>query len=41
MHEGLDITDPKQRELAAIRLIAKMPTLAAIAFRTASVNMLS
>ena len=29
-----DISDSKQRELAAIKLIAKFPTLAAIAFRT-------
>eukprot|EP00331_Platyophrya_macrostoma_P002733 CAMPEP_0176423934 /NCGR_PEP_ID=MMETSP0127-20121128/10562_1 /TAXON_ID=938130 /ORGANISM="Platyophrya macrostoma, Strain WH" /LENGTH=446 /DNA_ID=CAMNT_0017804945 /DNA_START=136 /DNA_END=1476 /DNA_ORIENTATION=+ len=35
MHDGLDIKDPQQRELAVIRLVAKMPTLAAIAFRTA------
>lgn len=32
--ETIDVSDPKQRELAAIKLIAKMPTLAAIAFRT-------
>jgi len=32
--KNLDISDPKQRELIAIKLIAKMPTLAAIAFRT-------
>lgn len=29
-HEGLDVDDPAQRRLAAIRLIAKMPTLAAM-----------
>jgi citrate synthase len=29
-HEGLDVDDPVHRRLAAIRLIAKMPTLAAI-----------
>lgn len=28
------VKDPKQRELSAIKLIAKMPTLTAIAFRT-------
>ncbi|TNV79586.1 hypothetical protein FGO68_gene5624 [Halteria grandinella] len=28
------VSDPKQRELSAIKLIAKMPTLTAIAFRT-------
>ncbi|CDW85790.1 citrate synthase [Stylonychia lemnae] len=33
-HEAVDVTDPKQREQYAIKLIAKMPTLAAIAFRT-------
>jgi len=36
MHDELDVMDPKNRELAAIRLIAKMPTIAAIAFRTAA-----
>ena len=30
----MDIKDPKQRESAAIKLIAKFPTLAAISFRT-------
>ncbi len=32
-HDTLDINDPEQRRLAAIRLIAKMPTLASAAFR--------
>ena len=32
-HDKLDVTDPVQRELAAKRLIAKMPTVAAAAFR--------
>ena len=32
-HDTLNINDPEQRKLAAIRLIAKMPTLAAAAFR--------
>ncbi len=32
-HDTLDITDPEQRRLAAIRLIAKMPTIAAAAYR--------
>lgn len=32
-HE-IDITDAKQREAVAIKLIAKFPTLAAISFRT-------
>ncbi len=32
-HDTLDINDPEQRRLAAIRLIAKMPTLAAAAYR--------
>lgn len=32
-HTNLDLNDPKQRELVAIKLIAKMPTLAAIAYR--------
>jgi len=34
LHNTLDIKDPIQRELSAIKLIAKMPALAAIAFRT-------
>ncbi|WP_257385158.1 citrate synthase [Tahibacter caeni] len=32
-HDSLDINDPAQRKLAAIRLIAKMPTIAAAAYR--------
>ena len=32
-HTNLDLNDPKQRELTAIKVIAKMPTLAAIAYR--------
>jgi citrate synthase len=32
-HDSLDIDDPKQRQLAAIRLIAKMPTIAAACYR--------
>lgn len=32
-HDTLDITDPEQRRLAAIRLIAKVPTIAAAAYR--------
>jgi citrate synthase len=32
-HDGLDVDDPAQRRLAAIRLIAKMPTLAAMIFK--------
>jgi len=32
-HMNMDLTDPKCREYVAIKLIAKMPTLAAIAFR--------
>lgn len=34
LHNTLDIKDSFQRELSAIKLIAKMPVLAAIAFRT-------
>src|SRR6478735_765013 len=30
-HDSTDITDPWQREVASIRMIAKMPTLAAMA----------
>jgi citrate synthase len=32
-HDSLDIDDPAQRKLAAIRLIAKMPTIAAACYR--------
>jgi citrate synthase len=32
-HDSLDIRDPEQRDLASYRLIAKMPTLAAMAYR--------
>ena len=32
-HDTLDMNDPEQRRLAAIRLIAKMPTIAAAAYR--------
>ncbi|MFD2367966.1 citrate synthase [Pseudoduganella sp. GCM10020061] len=32
-HDSLDINDPHQREISAIRLIAKMPTLVAMAYK--------
>ena len=32
-HDSTDITDPAQRELASLRLIAKMPTIAAMAYK--------
>jgi citrate synthase len=32
-HDSLDINNPEQRELAAYRMIAKMPTLAAMAYK--------
>jgi citrate synthase len=32
-HDSLDINDPQQREISAIRLIAKMPTLVAMAYK--------
>ncbi len=32
-HDSLDINDPKQREIAAYRLIAKVPTIAAMAYK--------
>ncbi len=32
-HDSLDINDPWQREVAAIRLIAKVPTIAAMAYK--------
>ena len=33
-HDNLDIKSAKYREIAAIKLIAKFPTLAAISYRT-------
>src|ERR1700751_6275753 len=32
-HDSTDISDPRQREIASHRLIAKMPTLAAMAYK--------
>jgi citrate synthase len=32
-HDSLDITDPAQRQMAAYRLIAKMPTIAAMCYK--------
>ncbi|MCD9033332.1 citrate synthase [Luteimonas sp. Y-2-2-4F] len=32
-HDTLDLADPEQRRMAAIRLLAKMPTIAAAAYR--------
>jgi citrate synthase len=32
-HDSLDIQDPTQRQVAALRLIAKMPTLAGMAYK--------
>ena len=32
-HDSTDITDPKQREVASHRLIAKLPTIAAMAYK--------
>jgi citrate synthase len=32
-HDSTDITDPSQRMIASIRMIAKMPTLAAMAYK--------
>ena len=32
-HDGLDMNDPAQRRLSAIRLLAKMPTIAAACYR--------
>lgn len=32
-HDSTDVNDPWQREVAAIRLIAKLPTIAAMAFK--------
>ncbi|HSB95947.1 MAG TPA: citrate/2-methylcitrate synthase, partial [Spongiibacteraceae bacterium] len=35
-HDSLDINNPQHRETSAIRLIAKMPTLAAMAYKYSS-----
>ncbi|MCB1338142.1 MAG: citrate (Si)-synthase, partial [Maritimibacter sp.] len=32
-HDSLDINDPWQREVAAVRMIAKMPTITAMAYK--------
>ena len=32
-HDSIDIKDPVQREMASIRMIAKMPTIAAMAYK--------
>ncbi len=32
-HDSTDITDPKQRQIASHRMIAKMPTIAAMAYK--------
>ena len=32
-HDSTDISDPRQREVATIRMIAKMPTIAAMAYK--------
>ena len=32
-HDSTDVNDPQQREIASIRMIAKMPTIAARAFK--------
>lgn len=35
MHNDFDVDDPRDREYISIKLVAKMPTLAAYAYRTA------
>jgi citrate synthase len=35
-HDSTDISDPRQREIASIRMIAKMPTIAAMAYKYSS-----
>ncbi|MEM1318253.1 MAG: citrate synthase, partial [Pseudomonadota bacterium] len=32
-HDSTDITDPEQRDIASLRMIAKMPTIAAMAYK--------
>jgi len=34
MHQDFNINDPRDREYISIKLVAKMPTLAAYAYRT-------
>jgi citrate synthase len=34
-HDSTDINDPQQREIASLRMIAKMPTIAAMAYKYA------
>ena len=34
MHSEINVLDPRDREYAAIKLVAKIPTLAAISYRT-------
>lgn len=35
MHNDFDVNDPRDREYISVKLVAKMPTLAAYAYRTA------
>lgn len=35
-HDSLDINDPEQREISAYRIIAKMPTLAAMVYKNST-----
>ena len=35
-HDSLDVTNEKHREIAAFRLISKMPTLAAMSYKYSS-----
>ncbi|MEZ5828207.1 MAG: citrate synthase [Hyphomicrobiales bacterium] len=32
-HDSIDIKDPRQRDMASVRMIAKMPTIAAMAYK--------
>jgi len=32
-HDSIDINDPRQRDIASVRMVAKMPTLAAMAYK--------
>ena len=32
-HDSIDINDPEQREIASIRMIAKIPTIVAMAYK--------
>ena len=38
MREDINVFDPRDREFTSLKLIAKIPTIAAISYRTAMVK---